>query len=323
MNLQTKALYNLFRLNVQEESDSTVEPWAIEDLRLLSLDQLFARLAGLGLDLDKRRFASFAEPCDSPEELMDILCEEGEDPKKNDPIYLVVFELWRRLIPEKQPLSIFCDELDHRIFLYDRDLLESDEPIQDALANLKEILDENIDAGAKPFELFEGISHFCAHDIEGFLYDYVSELLDSDNTIYATELVDEFTPFLAEPVWFDFLRARITSVTDPARANAQIASILDRHPKMDAVFLFEIIRFLAVSGEHPLFIALVQKILSQMETEEEFQELMEITADYYRRRDKDDVESAIERIMKKRQANSSSVFSLADPDLRTFAKSLV
>lgn len=322
MKLQTKALYNLIRLNAQEDDSVQVEPWALEDLRSVPIESLFQKLSRAGVLLEKHTFISFAEASDTPEELSEILLEDlVEDPKRYDEIYLAIFEIWRRILPEKQSLSIFCDELDHRIFLYDRDQLESDETIQDALANLQEILDENVDLGIDPLETFQVVCDYCAHDIEGFIYDYISELLDGGNVIYTSELIEGFSRYMAEPIWFDFLRARIVSFTDPAKANADMARILDQNPSNDTAFLFEMLKFLSVSGEHPLFIAVIQKILSQIQAEEEFQELMEVAADYYRRLDKDEVEAAIERIMKKRQ-NKPTSFDPKDPDLRTFAESL-
>ncbi len=321
MKLQTKAIYNLLRLNAQETSGADVETWALENLRDLSIEVLFQRLSPWGISLDKNYFISFAGECDTPEELTELLLEESVSLKEHDQVYLIIFELWRRILPERQSLSIFCDELDHRIFLYDRGALESDEPIQDILANLQEILDENQDEGEAPVEIFLAISEYCAHDVEGFIYDYITELLDGGDVSYAQELAEGFFPFLPESIWPPFLKARILSFSDPSRANAEVARILDKHPNTETSFLFETLRFLSVSGDHRLFIAVIQKIIAQLQTEEEFEELLEIAADYYRRLDQDDVEMAIERLMKKRSLNTFA-FDPRDPDLKVFAQSL-
>ncbi len=321
MKIQTKAIYNLLRLNAQETSGADVEPWALENLRDISLDALFQRLSVWGISLDKNSFISFAAECDTPEDLAELLQEESVSPKQHDQVYLLIFELWRRFLPEKQSLSIFCDELDHRIFLYDQGVFESDEPIQDILANLQEILDENQDEGEDPLEIFQAISEYCAHDLEGFIYDYITELLDGGDVSYAQELAEGFFPFLPKSLWTQFLRARILSFSDPSKANAEVARILDKHPDNETPFLFETLRFLSVSGEHRLFIAVIQKIIAQLQTEEEFEELLEIAADYYRRLDQDDVEMAIERLMKKRSLKTFT-FDPRDPDLKVFAQSL-
>jgi hypothetical protein len=321
MKLQTKAIYNLLRLNAQESSGAHAEPWTLENLREVPAEILFQRLLSRGISLDKNSFTSFAHECDTPEELTDLLIEESVSEKQHDQAYLLIFELWRRILPEKQSLSIFCDELDHRIFLYDQGALESDEPIQDILANLQEILDENQDEGESPIEIFQAISEYCAHDIEGFLYDYISELFDGGDVGYASELIEGFFPFLPDSIWMLFLQARALSFSDPAKANAEVARILDEHPQNETSFLFETLRFLSVSGEHRLFIAVIQQIIAQLQTEEEFEELMKIAADYYRRLDQDEVEMAIERLMKKRSLKAFA-FDPRDPDLKAFALSL-
>ena len=321
MKLQTKAIYNLLRLNAQEESEVDAKPWALEDLREISLENLFQKLVAFGISLDRNAFFSFAAECDTPEELAQLLLEESISAEQFDQAYLTIFELWRRLLPEKQSLSVFCDELDHRIFLYDQGALESDEPIQDMLANLQEILEENLDEGEAPLDIFRAISEYCAHDIEGFLYDYISGLLDDGDVGYASELMEGFFPFLPDSIWSQFLRARALSFTDPSKANAEVARILDEHPHNETAFLFETLRFLSVSGEHRLFIAVIQKIIAQLQTEEEFEELMKMAADYYRRLDQDEVEIAIERLMKKRSVKNFT-FDPRDPDLKAFARSL-
>ena len=108
--LHTKALYNLIRFNVQEDGSIPHEPWAVEDLRPLPEETLFSRLGKLGIALDRARFVQFSEGCDTPEDLTDLLLDDAADEKMHDPIYLLLFELWRRFLPERPSLSIFCDE---------------------------------------------------------------------------------------------------------------------------------------------------------------------------------------------------------------------
>ncbi len=48
-------------------------------------------------------------------------------------------------VAERLCLSVFCDELDHQINLYDSGEIERPEAIPDVLANLQEVLDENTD----------------------------------------------------------------------------------------------------------------------------------------------------------------------------------
>lgn len=312
--LQTKAIYNLMRLNAAEDPTLKPESWAIEDLRKIPQQKLFARLVKAGIQLGEGTFLQYAEQCDTPEELADLLLPEEAEDKQWDSLYLVIFEVWRRLLPNKQSLSIFCDELDFQIALYDQGKLENDEPIQDGLANLLEILDENADAGGNPQDIFKAVSDYCAYDLESFLHDYISDLLDSKNQLYASELVDGFFPYVLDPIWFDFLRARLLSFSDIGEANRIIHGILE---KADEPLLMEILRFLAVNGEHELFLAATNQILPLLNTEEEFLEVMETAADYYRRLDEDGLEQSIQKLMKKRKNPQEEKLNPKDPDLKT------
>lgn len=298
--LQTKALYNLLRLNAAEDPTLKADPWALEDLRSLPIDDLFSRLKKQKVQLDKRSFLHFSEQCDTPEELTDLLLPDDASEHVRDPFYLVVFELWRRLIPEKQSLSIFCDELDHRIDLYDQGKLENDEPIQDALANLLEVFDENADSGADPEEILIAVSDYCAHDLESFLYDYISDLLDSGNSLYASELIEGFSLYATEPLWFDFLRVRLLAFTDIGDANLAMHRLLEG--ELELPLILEMLRFLSANGEHELFKLAVKKALPLLTSQDELIDVMRLIADFYRRLDEDEKEKEVQKILDLRKS---------------------
>ena len=115
MELKGKALYNLLRINWLEDPSIGVQPWQVEDYRVLSTADLFSKLEKLKIPLNEESFLLYVESSDSPEELVECLCLDDEDLEISDQSYLLLFELWRRLIPEKESLSIFCDELDRLI----------------------------------------------------------------------------------------------------------------------------------------------------------------------------------------------------------------
>ena len=319
MNLQTQALYNLLRLNREHDPSIRCENWQIEDLRAAPTEALFERLLKAGIALNVDSFKRFAEENDTPEELAELLLTDHANPKLHDPLFLILFELWRRLLPERTSLSIFCDELDHRISLYDAGKLESDEPIQDALSNLAEILDENADAGAEPSEIFETVSSYCAHDLIVFIIDYISDVLDSGNQLYASELIEDFATFASQQVWFDFLRARLTALTDSTVANQLISNILENDSDLSVDLLLEILRFQTGYGERPVFVGTVKKILPRLQAEEEFRDLLELSAEYFHRRDREDLESAVQQLLSKRKKLSGAI-SASDPDIKTFEK---
>lgn len=293
MELQTKALYNLLRLNQSQDPTIPCEAWQVEDLRKLPVEEIFERLKAAGLELDQDRFIYFAQECDSPEDLTELLLTEHEEPEHHDRLYLLLFELWRRLIPERQALSIFCDELDHQIWFYDSESLESDELIQDSLANLIEIFNQNTDAGAEPHEILETVNSYCAHDIMSFLIDYISDLLDNGNQLYASELIEHFASYTQYVAWFDFLRARLLAFSDPVEANIHLSALLEAKEEMTLDLLMEILRFLTVFGERPVFAEAVRQTLPLLQARSEFEELLDLTADYFRRRDRDELEQAI------------------------------
>ena len=294
--LQTKALYNLLRLNAAEDATVDAAPWALEDLRSLSADEVFSRLERHGVQLDRKTFHEFASNCETPEELADLLLPDGASEKERDPFYLIVFELWRRLLPEKQSLSIFCDELDHRIALYDEGDATGDELIQDGLANLLEVLDENADAGADPVEVFAAICDYCAHDLESFIYDYISELLDSGNSLYASELVEGFSLYVADPLWFDFLKTRLLAFTDIGDSSLALHRLLEND--LDLPLLAEMLRFLAARGEQELFVLALKKAIPFLTINEELVEVVDSVAAFYRRLGEEEKEQAIRQLMK-------------------------
>ena len=288
--LQTKALYNILRLNAKEDPSIEADPWALENLREAPLEDLWKKLARLKIPLDASRLKLFAEECDSPEMLTDLLLDETQS-DIYDQLYLILFELWRRFFPEKASLSIFCDELDFQIDLYDNEQMQSDEPIQDGLANLLEILEEHVDQGMSHKDAFTSISEYFANDLVTFIYDYITDLLDQDNTLYASELLEEFAPYMPDPLRFDCLEASLFSVTDVVQANQLIKSLLEKPLEPDLIF--ELLRLLAAIGEHDLFQAAIKKLLPYIKEEEDLEELMDLTVEYYRRLDLDAQEQAI------------------------------
>lgn len=293
--LKTKALYNLLRLHPDEGDSVQIESWAKEDYRSLDLATLFERLKAYQVILDKDSFIQFADQCDTPEDLADLLLSDDAKDEVKDPFYLIVFELWRKLFPERQSLSIFCDELDYRIAMYDLEAIDSDEPIQDGLANLLEVLEENTDAGADPVEILGAISEYCAHDLESFIYDYIAELLDGENFLYASELIEGFSPYVLDPLWFDFLRARSLSFNDIGDANRAMHKIFENELELD--LLMEMIRFLSANGEHDLFKLAVKKALPLLTSQEEVMEIMRQIADYYGRLDEETKEEEVLKML--------------------------
>lgn len=301
MELRGRALFNLLRISWLEDPKIKVKPWQVEDYRSLPTDKLFSRLKELGIVLDEQGFAAYAESCDSPEDLVECLWVDEEDLDKQDASYLILFELWRRLLPHNQSLSIFCDELDQMIEQYDQGTLEDEESLQKALEDLEDILDESADLSGSPVKVFEDLSQFYAHDLHGFLYDYISDQIERGEETYASELINAFYEFIPDKKWFDLLKAWLFASMDVEELNRVAGRLLEElldEPDLD--LLLEIAKFLVHRGDVRLFMQAARHAIELLKTEEQFQQLLRLIAEYYRCLDKDDEEKYIHQLIQKR-----------------------
>ena len=323
MELERRALYNSLRMNWLLDPTIKVDAWQVDNYREMPLNQLFDLIGKFDFILDRVSFLALAENVDTPEELSDDLLADGQlNQADSDYLYLLIFEVWRRLLPERPCLSIFCDELDHQIYLYDTDKIENDEGIQDVIANLEVILDENTDQGGDPVEVFESVCAGCANEIESFLYDFIAEQIDNDNRAYAAELLDDFSDYVHDLKWFDFLRARLLSKTDFEGSNKLIQELVHESAKEpDLEFNLAVISFLIHGGDQSLFAFLVKKTVDLLEIEEDFQDLLELCIDYYHYLDREDEERTIQDILKKRPGKClEASLAQSDPQIAQLVK---
>jgi len=323
MQEEKRALYNSIRMNWFYDQSFKAELWQVEDYRKIPAEALFERLKHFKLAFDKVSFSALAEHADSPEELTEqLLADSDFDAGKQDQVYLIIFELWRKLLPERLCLSVFCDELDHRIFQYDTGVLSHPDSIADILANLKIILDENVDSGINAHEAFQSIITGCANDIESFLYDFTTEQLDSDNISYASELVESFYDYVEDVKWFDFLKVRVLSNSDFEVSLEEIKKIiLSKEGEIDLEFNLEMLSFLVQGEDQKIFYSLVKKTLPLIQFEEDFQDLLNLSADFFRNLDREKQEKAILEILQARAKYSvGKKVSNTDPHRRDLVK---
>jgi hypothetical protein len=320
MELKGKALYNLLKINALDNPSLAPQSWQVEDLRIVPTRTLFERLSRLHLALDENSFALYAAEADSPEDLIDYVWDEP-DIEGQDRAYLLLFELWRRLLPKKQSLSIFCDELDDLIDKYDRGILENDEPLEDALSILEDILDNASDEqDASTEEVFQEIARYCAHDLESFIYDYITAQIDAEDELYASELIDSFYEYITEKKWFDFLRARLFFTTESEESNRLVERLLEQlEEEPDVDLLIQIIESLVHYGDIHLFRLAVKQTIPLLKTEQQFQELLAMSADYYRCLDKEKEEKKIHTLIEKRsKLDARRPFDPSDKSLALF-----
>ncbi len=315
--IERRALYHLLRVNWLHEPTLPVEPWQVEDYRALPLQTLMDRLIGYHISLDRLSFITYADECDSPEELTDhLIAGQTLKADQEDQIYLLIFELWRRLMSEKPSLSVLCNELDYQIYLYDCDQFENPLALQDALLHFAHVLDENVDGGISPKEAFRLISTYCANNLETFLYDFISEQIDEGNESYAQELLDDFDIYLADNKWFKLLRMRLFGQS-PGKTAQKLADqiVEDYLPEKDLEFNLEFLSFSTEIGNLPLFRLILQHTLPLIQSEEDFQDLLSITIDYFRRLDEEQQEKHLQTLLEKRmQRTLNSPLQAQDPD---------
>lgn len=319
MDIEKRAFYNSLRLDWEEDPSLEIEHWQIENYRVLPIEVLFNRLHQLEIDLDRSSFLSYAENLDSPEELTENLFIEVNDPLIQDEAYLIIFELWRRLLPEKPSLSLFCDQLDHLINLYNKGFLETEEPLQDALSNLLEILNDNTDEGANPVEVFKYVASGCANNLEEFLYDFILDKIDQEDTVYAAELIEDFFEYIPDRKWFIFLKVRLQAILDPSLFIKQLKSLI-----MDTVaeskdidFNLDVLAFLSdTEQQEELYTQVVKYTVPLIKIEEDLQEIFTISSDFYLYKGYDERNAKMVTILNKRANRpADAIVSPKDEDL--------
>jgi hypothetical protein len=300
--IEQRALYHLLRMNWLHEPTLPVESWQVEDYRSLSLSTLFERLKPFNIHLDRVSFTAYADECDSPEELTDdLIADRPFSNEQEDQIYLLIFELWRRLMSEKPSLSIVCNELDYQIHLYDQQQLTDPLTLQDALTHFVRILDENVDQGIAPQQAFKLISNYCANDMESFLYDFISEQIDEGNEAYVQELLGDFEIYLGNNKWFKLLRIQLCDHIQGKIGQKLIQEIMEEYLNdQDLDYYLEFLSILVEKGDDSLFRVMMHQTFPLIRREEDFQDLLSIAINYFHCLGQEHQEQTLKKIREKR-----------------------
>ena len=322
--MERRALYHSLRVNWQLDPMSGIEPWQVEDYRRIPADELFARLANVGVPVEYPQFMALADSEDSPEDLAEtLLPDDIEDQETADQIYLIVFELWRRLLSERQTLSLFCDEWDHQIDLYEAGQLESMEGLDDVLNRFSSVLEETKDQGDDPKALYESVLQNCAHDVEAFLYDFSLAQIQEQNIPYAEEILENFMPYVKDKHWFKLLNLQILAKTDQKEASRLTPSLVKEAQNLQNLeFNLEFLAYLATqSEEEKPFTQLVKVIVPELSIEEDFWDLLSSAEDYFHFKDLEAKEEWIKSMRARRFKNDPNLlFNDQDPDLQELLK---
>lgn len=306
--VERRALYHLLYMNWLDNPSLPVEAWQAEDYRSFDSPRLFGKLADFAVHLDRMHFIAYADESDSPEDLTDrLIGDRALKPSEEDQIYLVVFELWRRLIPDKPSLSIVCNELDYQIYLYDHQRLDNPLALQDALLHFSQVLDENVDGGILPVEAIKRVSSYCANDVETFLYDFISEQIEEGNEIYAQELLDGFDIYLNENKWFKLLRLRLFGYSGGKISQKLTEQILEDHlDDGDLEFNLEFLFVLAEIADERDFRSAAHRTFLLLENQEHLHDFLEITSRYFHRSNQKKEAETIDLLLHARSNRSPS-----------------
>lgn len=316
-----RALYHSLRMQWLHDSSLIVEPWQVADYRSLPLSTLFQALTPYQLSFDRTRFVQEAENYDTPEEMAEGIEENLEsDDKSRDYLYLIIFELWRRLVPEKRSLSLFCDELDTQIQLYYLGQIENIELLEDAINSLLQLLQEQVDEGEELAHTFALFQESMASDLEAFLYDYISTLIDHKEYDYAEELIQGFQEAIEDVKWFVLLEVRLALAADPDQGHSMLHLVVreaDDEKELD--YQLELLALLVQAGEKQDFSLTIKRLVPLLQTEEDFQDLLTISEDYFHCIDHEKEAGQIHQLLTERSTRPlEAPFSSQDPAVRAF-----
>ena len=304
MTYQGRALYNLLQMNLKNNPSLEVEEWQVEDYRALSEEELFKRLEQMEIFIDRDNFLLYVEQCDCPEDLANCLYLE-EDYEKHEKVFLAVFELWRRLVPHKQSLSIFVDEFDHLIERYEEGDIDCEEDLQGALESFQAILDDNVDEGGEAREGYHFFSAYSCHDLEVFIFEYIAHQIDAESDQYANELLDGFYPYVDNTRWFDLLKARLVAAADLEEGKIMLHRLLGSlKEKPELYLLFETLHYLIYVEETELFRLTYYQALEEIETEEDLRELLMLTVEYFNAIEREREESIVSKLLEEHKGKN-------------------
>lgn len=201
-----RAYYNLLWLENLRGKRLSNPHWEVMDYRALSLQELFDELKKNDIYLDEESFCDLCQDLDAPEDIPGALSLEEEQARKG---YLCGFELWRRLLPERESISLFCDELDRTIASYEKD--KDNSKLFELLENMVEILDRNSSQVENPQIIFKRLCLYVAHDLENVIYTFVNSRLSENQDDPALDLCDHFLPYVKEKRALLFLKLKSMS----------------------------------------------------------------------------------------------------------------
>lgn len=316
--MHKKALYNLLRLNWRDDPSLYVDPWQVEDYRMLPVETLFERLAERGIQLNKESLIMYIDQVSDPEDLVDCFTDVIADPADLDAVYLLIFELWRKLAPDRYTLSLFCDEIDYRIEMYDCGLTEAQAAIEEIFGMLADMLDQNSESSTSPQEVFSAVCERCATDIESFFYDFVSDLIEQGSSDVALEFVDRLYPYVEQTHWLAFLKLRLATIEESEDIERLTAMLFESFSEdWDLDFSFEVLDFIIQTEQMGYFLPLIKHLFLLAQVEQDFRDLLFELRDFVEEQGYErELAYLSEMIERRSDLEVDSLIERDDPDLQ-------
>lgn len=291
-----RAYYNLLYLQNLRGFEVNAMEWEYLDYRALDDRELFDRIQRLHYAFDKDSFIEYCQDFDSPEELIYSL-ETGDSELKNK-LYLLLFELWRRFLPQKKSISIFADELDRKIAAYEsnKDGVE----LLLALEEVVEILESNT-LTEEPLEaIFERFCLYVAHDLESVVYTYIDSKLKSSDEDYSIDLLDHFLPYVREKRALQFLRLKSLPIDYFEERNRLTKYLCESlQEKVNVAISLPFLFYLIESKDKEHFVDLFSSLIHQVEEEGALVSLLDVLVEYHRSFGREELEQKVSAFLEK------------------------
>ena len=285
-----KSYYNELRYDWEdgEIADDAVEGWEVLNYREISDEELLEMLSNEGIDSNPAYLEELIADCESPEEATELLIAERNGSLEiPDRLYLIVFELWRRLFPERVTMSILCDNLDymaegqHTLNLMS---LFNASTSEDTIDLFIEALEGSDLSKISPQERWDLIQSNCACDLESVISDYLLETVEADPELIS-EQYKALKPYLTESIELELVEALLI---DPLNSEEKIkrlnyvGMLFLAKKEEDVLYLGTLLLTYMNEYELPeLFKKIALHILSAVKTPEELYPIIENCEDYF------------------------------------------
>ena len=292
-----RAYYNLLWLERLRGNSIPAHKWEFLDYRELDFATLFSMLHEFNIFFDADTFESLSEDADSPEEFSERIEIEDKDDKRK--IYLIVFELWRRLIEDKESVSIFCDELDRIVAAYETE--KDDQQLLFILHKVLEILERNTCLDEPPEEIFQRLSLYIAHDLENVIYTYIDTKLKSGSEDSCLNLIEHFMPYIKEKRALKFLKLKsLPNAFYEEKEKLTIYIVSSLQENVNLSLSISILFYLIERNSAELFSELFSFLIHHISEEKPLVALLDVLVAYHRKMGQEEKQQQVYQFLQKR-----------------------